>query len=432
MLLQFTFKNCKSFRDETTLDMTAAKITEFDSHVVKIGREKVLPVAALYGANASGKSNVIDAIRCMRDYVMNSLHFGEEAADGEEKDGDTVLRYVLPFVFDSKSADSRVVFEAYFTASEDEKGKVYDYGFAVDARGVCEEWLNICAQTAEGKSKRVFYRDRESGELDLSGISTKQQRENLTAGLNKETLVVSLGAKIKVEILKLVRDFFVGVRVADFGSPEENFLLSRKVPIGFSSDETVRRNVVEYLSSFDTSIKRLDVKDVEEKDGQKNLEIYSIHNMTDSKDQVAFSLRMESAGTQKMFTLYPLLKYVFDNGGVLVIDELNARLHPLLVRNIILTFLNGEINTKHAQLIFSTHDTWFMNCDLLRRDEIWFIEKADNGVSSMYSLADFVDNDGEKIRKDENYEKNYVLGKYGAIPKLTGFDVFKKKDDKVE
>ena len=108
------------------------------------------------------------------------------------------------------------------------------------------------------------------------------------------------------------------------------------------------------------------------------------------------------------------------------VDELNARLHPLLVRVFLIMFLNPETNPHHAQLVFTTHDSWQLSNDLLRRDEIWFTEKASSGVSTLYSLADFVDNDGAKIRKDENYEKNYLLGKYGAIPTLKCLDMFKR------
>lgn len=107
------------------------------------------------------------------------------------------------------------------------------------------------------------------------------------------------------------------------------------------------------------------------------------------------------------------------------IDELNARLHPLLVRNFLLTFLNPEINKNHAQLLFTTHDTWQLSNQLLRRDEIWFVEKDERGVSELYSLADFVDEEGSRIRKDESYEKNYMVGKYGAIPMLKALDIFK-------
>lgn len=114
-----------------------------------------------------------------------------------------------------------------------------------------------------------------------------------------------------------------------------------------------------------------------------------------------------------------------EKGSVFFIDGLNARLHPLLVRNFLLTFLNPEINTNHAQIVFTTHDTWQISNQLLCRDEIWFVEKDERGVSTLYSLADFVDEDGSRIRKDENYEKNYLIGKYGAIPMLKALDIFK-------
>ena len=136
-------------------------------------------------------------------------------------------------------------------------------------------------------------------------------------------------------------------------------------------------------------------------------------------------LGAESAGTLKMFALYPELQEVLEKGSVFFIDELNARLHPLLVRNFLLTFLNPNINVNHAQLVFTTHDTWQLSNQLLRRDEIWFVEKDDRGVSTLYSLADFVDEDGVRIRKDESYEKNYLIGKYGAIPALKSIDIFK-------
>jgi AAA15 family ATPase/GTPase len=113
-------------------------------------------------------------------------------------------------------------------------------------------------------------------------------------------------------------------------------------------------------------------------------------------------------------------------GSILFVDELNARLHPLLVRNIILTFYNPKVNVNNAQLIFTTHDTWQLSNQLLRRDEIWFTEKDKNGVSTLYSLVDFVDEKGTRIRKDESYEKNYLLGKYGAIPTLNNIGLLEE------
>ncbi|MCF0238286.1 MAG: AAA family ATPase, partial [Sphaerochaetaceae bacterium] len=151
--------------------------------------------------------------------------------------------------------------------------------------------------------------------------------------------------------------------------------------------------------------------------------INTLHKKLDSEDMAEIPLSFESAGTLKMFALYPKLQDVLKNGSIFCVDELNARLHPLLVRNLLLIFLNPEININHAQLIFTTHDTWQLSNNLLRRDEIWFVEKDINGVSTLYSLADFIDDDGSHIRKDENYEKNYLIGKYGAIPFLRSIKV---------
>ena len=120
---------------------------------------------------------------------------------------------------------------------------------------------------------------------------------------------------------------------------------------------------------------------------------------------------------------------MLESGGTLFIDELNARLHPLLVRAFIITFLNPVINVKHAQLVFTAHDAWQLNANILRRDEVWFTEKMPDGASALFSLVDFVDESGMKIRKDENYEKNYLLGKYGAIPTLKCLDMFQEAAD---
>lgn len=159
---------------------------------------------------------------------------------------------------------------------------------------------------------------------------------------------------------------------------------------------------------------------------ESTFKINSLHKKIDSDEMAEIPLGMESAGTLKMFALYPKLQEVLRKGSVYFIDELNARLHPLLVRNFILIFLNPEVNVNHAQLVFTTHDTWQLSNQLLRRDEIWFTEKDSDGVSTLYSLADFVDEDGSKIRKDESYEKNYLLGKYGAIPTLKTIDLLRE------
>ena len=418
MLIQFSFKNYKSFRDEATLDLSAAKMTEFSDRVVSEGNDKILPMAAIYGANASGKSNIYNAFGYMADYVIESFKYGDEEEKFEEY-------RPTPFLFDSVSNDAESSFEVYFTIPGDKAEKTYNYGFCVDRHGVTEEWLNVKAKTAR-KYASVFYRSTEEDTLDLSGLP-KSSRDNIQVALEIQVLIVSLGAKLKVNKCKDIRDWFMANEFADSGDPFTNFFLSRRLPKGFVDDNSVQKKVIEYFASFDEHIKDFEIEklpnDADSK--EETYKISSLHKKIDSDTFAAIPLSMESAGTLKMFALYPELQDVLEKGSVFFIDELNARLHPLLVRNFLLTFLNPEINTRHAQLIFTTHDTWQLSNQLLRRDEVWFTEKDEQGISKLYSLADFVDESGARIRKDESYEKNYLIGKYGAIPTLKSIDIFK-------
>ena len=417
MLIQFNFKNFNSFRDEATLDLSAAKMTEFSERVISVGGEKILPVAAVYGANASGKSNVYAAFEYMTDYVVNSFKYGDEV-----KNFDEIRPH--PFLFDKESAQAYTSFEVYFTVPGDKTEKSYNYGFCVGQKGITEEWLNYKAKTAR-KYKSIFYRDENT--LDLSGIP-KASRENISIALEKQVLIVSLGAKLRVTKCKLVRDWFLNNEFADFGNVINNFFMLRVLPEGFVDDEKVQEKVVKFFASFDETIKGFEVTRLPQQDDSKDeyFKIDALHKMIGSNELAKIPLQDESAGTLKMFALYPELQEVLNHGGVFFIDELNARLHPLLVRNFILTFLNLENNVNHAQLVFTTHDTWQLSNRLLRRDEIWFTEKNEDGLSTLYSLADFIDEDGSRIRKDESYEKNYLLGKYGAIPSLKTIEFSKE------
>ena len=402
------------------MDLSAAKMTEFSDRVVSEGNDKIFPMAAIYGANASGKSNIYNAFGYMADYVIESFKYGDE----EEK----FEKYrPTPFLFDSVSNDAESSFEVYFTIPGDKAEKTYNYGFCVDRHGVTEEWLNSKAKTAR-KYTSIFYRSTEENTLDLSGLP-KSSRDNIQVALEKQVLIVSLGAKLKVTKCKDIRDWFMANEFADFGDPFTNFFLSRRLPKGFVDDASVQKKVIEYFASFDEHIKDFEIEklphDADSK--EETYKISSLHKKIDSDTFAAIPLSMESAGTLKMFALYPELQDVLEKGSVFFIDELNARLHPLLVRNFLLTFLNPEINTKHAQLIFTTHDTWQLSNQLLRRDEVWFTEKDEQGISKLYSLADFVDESGTRIRKDESYEKNYLIGKYGAIPTLKSIDIFKEE-----
>lgn len=415
MLLQFNFSNFKSFKDDNTLDLTATKITEYSNKVRTIGNEKILPLSAIFGANAHGKSNVIEAFRYMTDYVINSLNYGGET---DKKDDKSNFYKPTPFLFDNESKEKVSTFEVYFMESNDNNSKQYNYGFTVNSAGVEEEWLNYRTKSyKKDEYKNIFYRNTLDNTLDLSGLP-KNCVKNIEIALEKETLIVSLGSKLKIDKLKLIRNWFYKNEFANFSEPMEDLFISRLVPNDFATSKKVQDDVVRYLNSFDTSIVGFEVEKID----NNTLSINSMHKVANSNTLVGIPLEEESSGTLKMFTLYRLLQNVLERGGVLFIDELNARLHPLLVRNFLITFTDTEINTNNAQLIFTTHDAWQLKSDTLRRDEIWFTEKDSSGVSTLYSLHDFKDDDS-KIRKDEDYEKNYLLGKYGAIPNLTYLDI---------
>jgi len=422
MLIQFNFKNYKSFRDEASLDMSATKISEHQAHVIAVANDKLLKIGAIYGANAAGKSNVYDAFEYMTYYVLNSFKFGGEN-DTKQKSEEAYTK-VTPFLFNKTSKNEPSTFEVFFIDNNDAGCKSYQYGFSISSEEVLEEWLFSKAKTAK-EYKTIFYRKK--GEpIDYSGI--KKGSENIDISLEKETLIVSLGAKLKIAKLKMVRDWFMKNEVVNFGDPVENFLRSRELPYNFVDDKNVQKNVIKYFASFDEAIHDFKVeKEVGSPDNKDeiNVKIEVMHKMSDSDELASMNFSDESSGTLKMFALYPSIQDVLENGSILFVDELNSRLHPLLVRNIILTFVNPEINKNNAQLIFTTHDIWQLSNDLLRRDEIWFVEKGADGASDLYSLADFADEEGSKIRKDEAYAKNYLAGKYGAIPKLKSLVMMK-------
>lgn len=419
MLIQFCFENYKSFRDETILDLSATGISEQAQQVVRLGTEKrpaiekILPVAAIYGANASGKSNVLEAFRFMVEYVRHSFAYGGSLDDKTSKRSKPVRK---PFLFDAAYAKAGSTFEVYFIDTMSSAHRCYNYGFVLSEDGVAEEWLNSKGITVRNFTP-VFY--REGDEISYTGLDRKSQ-SLINAALNKETLIVSLGGMLKIQKLKIVQDWFFNAAVVDFGEPMENAFRARMIPNGFDQPE-VQAQVVDYLSKFDDSIIGFRVEKVAERD---TYNIWTVHRQHDGT--VELPLEEESAGTLKMFALYPEMVEALSHGGVLMVDELNARLHPLLVRNIVQTFLDPVRNPAHAQLIFTTHDAWQLADHLLRRDEIWFTEKDSDGASSLYSLAEFVDADGDKIRKDESYVKNYLLGKYGAVPRLRAFNAPKE------
>ncbi len=419
MLLQFTFKNFRSFKDENILDMRAAKVTELSYHVRKAGKEKVLPITAVYGANASGKSNVIGALSFMVMCVTNSVMFSSE-------NNNTALKFPytdnVRFSLINNNDETYSTFETTFILPNKKR---YLYGFKIDKNGFKDEWLKLIK--ANNEYNDIIVRKN----YKLINYKTKKTKMevNIKTSLSNTSLVLSLGAMLKDKFLMAVHNWFSNITIINFGEPLID-IISQSIVSEDLITGKLKNIFLNYLASFDSSIIDYSIeKQLNEGDNGHAYRIYTHHKMLNNNGIKKLSLQNESSGTQKMITLFMHFHRVIQGGYPIFIDELNAKLHPLLVRLLLNMFSNPETNPNNAQLIFTTHDSWLMKKDILRRDEIWFTDKNINGVSELYSLVEFKDNKGKNIRNDENYEKNYLLGKYGAIPNLSLINLLDKDDN---
>ena len=413
MLLQFYFSNYRSFEGEGILDMRASGSNELSSHIRNTLNEKVLPVTAIYGANASGKSSVFEAFQFMALCVLESLSFSDDNKKNPYK-----LK-VDSFKF-SESREKPSEFEINYIDKKEKKEKYYNYGFKIDNSGILEEYLASNTKTGVKRNEDYTYIfKRERNQKLYLDSSVEKFRENLEISLKDKTLLVSLGAKLNIDEFIRVRTWFINTEVINFSNSLYGALLENILPNNIIESEEVRKNLVSFINSFDDSIIDIEVEKISaiDENDKDNYRVFTIHKSDKGTSTARISMNEESSGTKKMFSLYQTLLDVLEKGTVFFADELDIKLHPLLMRNILLTFTDKEKNPNNAQLIFTTHNTIYMDMNLLRRDEIWFVEK-DNGVSKLYSLDDITNEKGEKVRKDSNYEKHYLLGNYGAIPNL--------------
>ena len=413
MLLQFYFSNYRSFEGEGILDMRSSGSNELSSHIRNNLNEKVLPITAIYGANASGKSSVFEAFQFMALCILESLSFSDDNKKNPYK-----LK-VDSFKF-SDSRDKPSEFEINYIDKKGKKELYYNYGFKIDNSGILEEYLASNTKTGVKRNEEytyIFKRER-SQKLYLDS-SIEKFRENLEISLKDKTLLVSLGAKLNINEFIRVRTWFINAEVINFSNSLYGVFLENTLPDNIIESEEVRKNLVSFINSFDDSIIDIEVEKISaiDESDSDNYRVFTVHKSDKETSVARISMNEESSGTKKMFSLYQTLLDVLEKGTVFFADELDIKLHPLLMRNILLTFTDKEKNPNNAQLIFTTHNTIYMDMNLLRRDEIWFVEK-DNGVSHLYSLDDITNAKGEKVRKDSNYEKHYLLGNYGAIPNL--------------
>ncbi|MET1249225.1 ATP-binding protein [Sporolactobacillus sp. STCC-11] len=421
MILQFSVGNFLSFRDEVTLSMVASRITEHkDTHLIKLPHINLLKTAVVYGANSSGKSNLIKAINFMKNFVRLS---SKEGQIGEEIGG------IDSFKLNTVNADKPSLFEIVFVHQE----KQYRYGFQADRKEVKNEWLYVAH--LGGKEKELFY--RENGEISVTkdfpegeGLE-KRTRINalflsVVANLNGEIATSILYWFKSLRVLDGLTDFTVGYtmkKIQDASSKKELMILINKLDLGIEDliveDETLPKGMYEFIKKFSAPV------NTDQLPAQHH-SISTLHKKYDGNNQFVGleKFRMaanESEGTKKIISLLGPIIDTLNNGRILVVDELDAKLHPLLTRFIIRLFHSNEFNKKSAQLIFNSHDTNLLSKEFFRRDQLWFTEKDEYGATDLYALSDY------KVRKDASYEKDYLHGKYGSIPYIGSFDFSDKE-----
>ncbi len=421
MLWQFTVKNYKTFKDKATLSLIA---TNYDKKTLEaeniypdgvIGK-RILKSAVVYGANASGKSTLVNAIAFMRHFVLRS-------SGGQQ--GDTIG--VDPFRLNVATVNEPTEFEVIFSFNQ----ILYRYGFETTQEKIISEWLYY---KPKSKEVELFYRDGD--QIDLHESLFSKGKTVATQGLvRKNALLLSVAAQFNEEQANAVISWFVNLRVIssvkEYSSQrytisrtktssdkQKIITLLKDADFGIQDVEIELMSEDNILSHFSPRLKDLFISEIKQGNSRHVNDILLSHRKygrdNEFVNNVQFSLEKdESSGTQKYFNLLGPILDVLDKGQVLVVDELDAQLHPNLLCRIISLFHSSEMNHQNAQLIFNTHDTNLLDSGLFRRDQIWFTDRDKYGAAKLYSLADF---SSEEVRKNEAFEKNYIKGKYGAVP----------------
>ena len=396
MLCQFTVKNYKSIRDEVTFDMQAAAISEQEDKIIKDkDREQFLPVSAIYGPNGGGKSNVLEALHTLAAKVLRPLY---AAGTSEERIFLQKKLIIEPFAFSEETKDQPTEFEVFFRTESAE------YRYILHVKKDVVVYENLERVKLDTKRRSALFERHE--EIVLKGVFSKLKiSDELSAAL---PLLSYLGITYKKnEVVKDVLEWFeYGICFLNYGDP------MKELPMAVSTSEDVKQLMLDMIQEMDLDI--VDFRAV--KDENDKINVYKKH-MADGYE-AELNLLEESSGTRKLFGLMPFIAVSLLTGTVLVIDELDAKIHPVLLRHIIMMFSDMSINKKKAQLIFTSHDLSTMNSEVFRRDEIWFAAKGNAQNSKLYSLAEFKNEKGESVRKDAKFDKQYLEGKYGADPYL--------------
>lgn len=402
MLIQFTTENFLSFKDPATFSMVAAKIKSKDNSLDEdatfnsVKDLNLLKCAAIYGANASGKSNLLTALRFMKRVVINS---------SKESQIDEPIP-TKPFRLASGFSEKPSRFEISLVIDN----VIYEYEFSADQECIHTEKL-----IAHKGSKKTKLFERIQNQITV--FKPFSEGLKLEARTRSNALFISVCANFDGTISKSILRWFRNLNVISGISDEGLINFTREI-----LEDDRKHQIAALLKNFNLGIERIELAESMDVDTIPSIatafrRINSFHNLFDSNGkksgEIPFDLNNdESEGTKKLVALSGPLLDTLKNSKVIVIDEFDARLHPIISKTIIKLFNSASTNKNNAQLIVATHDTNLLDKDLLRRDQIWFSEKDKYGASYLTSLVEY------KVRNDASFEKDYMMGKYGAIPIL--------------
>lgn len=414
MLIEFTVGNYLSIKDRQTLRLDASSISEYKDQLINAGRYQLLRSAVIYGANASGKSNVLKAMATMGYIVITSA---ERSSTAEIE--------VEPFLLNTETEKAPSYFEIVFVLN----GNRYRYGFEADRKVIQAEWLYAAKKEQE---KPLFLREKDGIEV----FASFKEGKGLEEKTRNNALFLAVCDQFNGQIAEQIFEWFnkllpvsgIGhdrfrsalLRLIEAPPIQERLMnVVTQLNLGFSDVHLQKEKIDDAaLLAMPTETRRIYLDLLQ---GQRTVDIMTVHKKYDSNnrfvDNVIFDLQTrESSGTNKFFDLLAPIYLAILDRGILVIDELDAKLHPLMTQAIIRTFNDPELNPNNAQLIFATHDTNLLTYGGFRRDQIYFTEKDQYGATCMYSLVEYQEENGDKVRKDRSFEKDYIQGRYGAIP----------------
>ena len=392
MLCQFSFNNFKSYRNETTFDFQAANLPEFSDSLIRVEKAAdLLPVGVIYGPNGGGKSNLLQALACLISTVVKPI------VSLETTRTNFILHQTVdcvPFLLDDISKNNPTEFLIYFRTAENE----FQYYLSLLNDEIVSESLSR-KKIGGKKPAHIFDRERDSITL---GSSINKRSINTAVNV-KMPFLSFLAINYNIPVIVEVQEWFESCIIRNYANPraEQNIMIAE--------DERIQKRIIMFLNDMGIDIDgyRFDPEDQE---------LYIKRVINGKEYELPFDA--ESDGTKKLIAALPMILMALMEGRLVVVDELDAKLHPKLLRYIISLFKNPDINTKGAQLVFSSHDMSTMKNTVFRRDEIWFAAEDNEHVSEIYSIYEIRREDNERVNNTAAYDKQYLEGRYGADPYL--------------